>query len=365
MTPLFPPSHYSDPDVELREQAAIFRRLWQFVGFRHELAHDNDYVCRTIGGRSVFVQNFDGELRAFENVCSHRFNRIHDDGCGNRRTQCRYHGWIYNSDGLPSAIPHRPRFDDLDAEKTCALRLTSWQAECCGGLVFVRQTSDGPSLREYLGDCFDSVAQMTSALGPQIDRNEMLIAANWKVLVENTLESYHVDFVHTDSFKKLGTVCGEANWQWQLPHSCYTSPLAEKYDAGARKFLKVFDERPVTLPGYLHQLVFPNLTIASTYGTSYSIQHFEPLGAEQTRFTSYVFQTQLANEPQGAKATIVETINHSVRDFNRQVFEEDRAVCEGVHKGAKQTRGGGILSDEELRVSQFQRSYVEALGAAE
>jgi len=361
MQPQFSPSYYSDPEVYDREQRTLFRDQWQFMAFTHELENHNDYVARDIGGQSVVVQNLDGQLNCFENVCSHRFNRIHSDGCGNRRLQCRYHGWIYNGEGFPCAIPHRPRFDDLTEDKVRELQLTRWQVETCGGLVFVREGVSGRSLREFLGEIHDDMEQYSLALGPQIDRNEMIIEANWKILVENTLEGYHVDFVHEETFRRLGTVNQPKNWEWSLPHSRYSSPLSEKFDADCRKVTKLLSDRPVTIDGYLHQLVFPNLTLATTYGTSFSVQHFEPLGPERTRFTSYVFQTKLAGDVSGVRAVMLDTINHSVREFNRKVFEEDRVVCESVHLGAKQARVSGLLSDEEYRVCEFQRSYLDAL----
>lgn len=360
MTPIFTPEYYSDADILAQEQEKIFRRQWQFAAFSHQLENDNDYVSAEIGGRSFFVQRFDGKLSAFSNVCSHRFSQIHTEGCGNRRAECRYHGWIYDGEGLPTAIPHRPRFDDMTPEKVCGLRLTRWQVEECGGLVFVRESAEGPSLREFLGEAvFHDMERMTLALGPRIDCNEMIIDANWKIVVENTLEGYHVGFVHTDTFHRLGTLPG--GWQWNLPHSRYSSPLSEKVDADCQKVMSLFDSRPVKVDGYLHQLIFPNLTVATTYGTSFSVQTFEPLGPDQTKFTSHVFQTKLEEEPTGVKAAVLESVNISVKDFNRKVFEEDRLVVELVHRGAKETRVSGLLSDEEYRVGEFQKSYIEAL----
>jgi choline monooxygenase len=137
MDTLIPPLSYHDPAVFAAEQQMLFGRIWNCVGFQHEVAQHNDFVTRDVGGQSVVVHNFNGGLRAFHNVCSHRFNRIHPAGKGNRPLQCSYHGWTYDEAGLPSAIPKRPRFDDLTPEKICALRLKPWQVETCGQLVFV------------------------------------------------------------------------------------------------------------------------------------------------------------------------------------------------------------------------------------
>jgi len=360
MKTLIPPFNYHDPAIFAVEQKKVFARTWCCVGFRHQVAKHNDFITRDVGGYSVVVHNFDGSLKGFHNVCSHRFNRIHPEGEGNRPLQCSYHGWSYNEEGLPTAIPKRPRFDDLSPEKICELRLQAWRVETCGQLVFVCRDPGGPELRDFLGACFDTVERMSNACGPRIDVNGMTIRANWKVLVENTLESYHVGFVHPNSFSRLNA--GEGVFAWQPPHSSWETPLGPKFISRMDKLMPLFESRPLKLAGYFHQLVFPNLTIASTQGTSFSVQFFEPVGPAETRFTSVVFQTRLGDVSPGTQAA-VDALNQSVKDFNRAVFTEDKDVCEQVQRGATETSQAGLLSDEELRVGDFQSHYLRSMEA--
>jgi hypothetical protein len=74
-----------------------------------------------------------------------------------------------------------------------------------------------------------------------------------------------------------------------------------------------------------------------------------------------VFQARLGQDTPRARAA-AELLRHSVAEFNRQVFEEDRGVCELVQLGAADGDRAGILSEEEARVAHFQRNYVAALG---
>jgi phenylpropionate dioxygenase-like ring-hydroxylating dioxygenase large terminal subunit len=123
----------------------------------------------------------------------------------------------------------------------------------------------------------------------------------------------------------------------------------------------VFESRPMKIEGYCHQLIFPNLTVASTQGTSFSVQFFEPVDADTTRFTSVVFQTTLARElPESSKGT-VDALKESVKAFNRAVFSEDKEICEQVQQGARVTNQAGVLSDEELRVYDFQKQYASRM----
>lgn len=358
MQPSISAHDYVAADVFAAEQATLFTDVWQFVAFTDDLAQPNDFVVARIGGRSVVVQNFDGALRAYANVCSHRFSRIRCDARGNGPLRCPYHGWIYNADGVPYSIPSRPRFDDLSKPVIDSLRLTPFDVEACGRLVFARAHGDGPTLRAYLGAAFETIEQMTAGVGELIDRNEMTIRANWKINVENTLESYHVAFVHANTFKKVGA--RGLDFRFDGPHSSWLAPVDEGIAAQMQKLIGMMEPRTFAVDGYFHQLVFPNLTLATTFGTSLAVQQFFPVSPTETRFTSYVFQGRF-NADVARKPAFAELMNRSVSDFNRSVFEEDRVVCEQVQLGAAEATKPGILSDEEERVSRFQAAYVAAM----
>jgi phenylpropionate dioxygenase-like ring-hydroxylating dioxygenase large terminal subunit len=80
---------------------------------------------------------------------------------------------------------------------------------------------------------------------------------------------------------------------------------------------------------------------------------------DHTKFTSVVFATAGIEDSPSARA-MVRAFNESAVHFNRQVFDEDKTICEGVHQGirAKQT-GQGILSQEEERILAFHTHYQE------
>lgn len=361
MRPTILPSDYADPEVFRAEQARLFDD-WVFVGFGRQLARNNDYLAREVGGKSVVVQNFDGELRAFLNVCSHRFCRIRADGEGNRVLQCPYHGWTYDQRGVPFGIPKRPRFPELeDPAATEAFALERWRVATCGELVFVRRRLGGPELADYLGDARGWVEPVGSALGEQIDRNEILIKANWKVLVENTLESYHVGFVHPKTFGRLGASGME--FAFQGPHSSWAARLSDDMTTKWQRVAPVLAARPVHVDGYFHQLIFPNVTIATTHGATFALQVFDPIAPDLTRFVSHVFASQLADGSPRANA-VLRALGQSAVEFNRQVFAEDAIVCELVQTSVEHAPGPGILSDEEERVLAFQAAYAHSMNRA-
>lgn len=357
MRPAIPPSWYVDDAVFQREQAGMFAECWQFAGMMHDLSRHDDFVTLRVSGRSIVVQNFDGELRALENVCRHRHSILQRESCGNRPLVCPYHGWRYDAQGVASGIPSRAKFRDLTTEGADAQRLRSYATARCGKFVFVRVAPTGPDLATFLGDAAQVLEQMSRGMGNRVDTLELNELANWKVAVENTLEFYHVGLVHRASFARLGAT--ERDQDFHGAHSVSRADLPEANDR-RRKLNEALSGRPYSCDGYTHQFIFPNLTIATTQGTSFSIQLFEPTGVGATRFVSQVFATASAD---GATSATADAIARQTAEFNRVVFSEDQIVCELVQRGLREVSDErcGVLSDEENRVLAFQNAYLQMM----
>ena len=68
-----PSSYYTDLEIFRREVDQIFRRTWQVVGQRDQLAKPGDYFTTELAGEPLLlVRGVGGELRGFYNVCRHR-----------------------------------------------------------------------------------------------------------------------------------------------------------------------------------------------------------------------------------------------------------------------------------------------------
>jgi phenylpropionate dioxygenase-like ring-hydroxylating dioxygenase large terminal subunit len=349
---------YREPGTFEREMTRIFEHGWQFAAFARDLAGDRDYVVAQIGTKSVLLQNFEGELKAFLNVCTHRFSAIRPDCKGNGPLQCQYHGWVFDAAGLPAGIASVKEFDDITPERRQELALERWDTDRCGELVFVRKSGTGQgTLRDCLGPAWEKTEAIGSALGERIDLNRMIVNANWKVAVENTLESYHVRSVHPESFALLNA--RTVDFGFPGPHTSWTAAIDEVMTAKLRKLMKMLGISS-NFDGYFHQLIFPALTLATTSGMTYAIQTFRPVSPTATEFTSHVFA---AKEPSAAKKDLLINACAPAAEFNRKVFEEDRVVCEEVQRGIGQAPTGwvGELSREERRVADFQREWKQLL----
>ena len=84
---------------EFRREQDQLGRVWTLLGINHDVAHDGDWFCATLGGRSIFVQRFGVAIKVFENRCAHRFFPLRTAKKGKGPVVCDFHHWRYDQDG--------------------------------------------------------------------------------------------------------------------------------------------------------------------------------------------------------------------------------------------------------------------------
>jgi choline monooxygenase len=286
LSPRLPPAAYRDTATFAREREAIFRHAWHPIAAYAQLAQPGQYVARDVAGVPVVVRNDGGTLRAFENVCVHRHSMVVADGCGAaQRLRCQYHGWEYDGNGRIAKIPDATHLKGFKAKE---VGLTPVRVERFGPMVMVNPSATAPPVREAFGAVADEVLAHLSAHRLAAVRVTER-AVNWKVIVENAVESYHVPVVHPTTF---------GAYREEALHDHELAPTFTRYldlepwgtsTAGrvAELAARVFRPAP-TLRRMTHLHVFPSTLLF--YGDLVSdFAVVEPLGPERARHTSYVF----------------------------------------------------------------------------
>ena len=302
-------------------------------------------------GRPILIHNFDGEVRAFLNVCSHRFSLLQCAPRGNRPVRCPYHGWAYDRDGIPVGIPGNAAHFGLDRTDRAALALPRYSLECRGRFLFVRLSQDGPALSDYLGPYAEILDHLSSLCSETFEDRSLPWASNWKLGVENVLEVYHAEFVHPDSFRQFvakGWECSHAR-----DHSRGLAPLSEasrRWWSGVTTRLGLNTDHRFT--GYDHYFIFPNLAIGVTDGAMISVQTYEPVSAAECRLH---FRLRLADAARTSAAHAA--VTEQIRSFNLTVLDEDRQICERVHQGSRYVSRPPLLGRNEVRISAFHDAY--------
>lgn len=359
MTANVPKTAYYSPQAFEAELGRLFGRGWHFVGMTTELAKDRDFVCVEHAGASVVVQNFRGELKAFQNVCTHRFNKIQTDDRGNRPLSCGYHGWTYDRTGFPFGIPKREQYLTGDDAELC---LPSYPVDTCGKFVFVKM-GDGPSLAEQLGQFYPVIADFSRHIGPAIHYGVVPHAANWKLLVENVLECYHCATVHRDTFIPMGigrmpleTVVSESGHS-----SCHFPRVEGRREKLRDSYLSHLKDRGLSHQSLYHIHVLPNLFISSPEGLAFYVGHALPIAPGETLLRTRLFEPAVELDVKARAKQ--ETINQTSVASTIEVIEEDRLVLEQIQKAIRFSDRPGRIGDEEVRIKGFQQRYAEEMAS--
>ncbi|SDH68139.1 p-cumate 2,3-dioxygenase alpha subunit [Alteribacillus persepolensis] len=208
-------SVFTNETILDEEMEKIFSTCWLYIGHESELPNKGDFRRRKVGGRNlIFTRSKDGEIRALYNTCPHRGAMVCRESKGNAKVfQCFYHAWTFSNKGELVGLPDKESFPDTfncDGSKNLlqVKRLDSYR-----GFVFINFNDEAEPLEEYLGNAktyIDLVADQSEE-GMKIigDPQEYSMRANWKLLSENSMDSYHGLPTHKTYFEIVATRGGE------------------------------------------------------------------------------------------------------------------------------------------------------------
>ena len=357
--PPLDPSRYVTRDIFEQEERQIFEPAWLFAGFTDQLDKENDFLTFRVGRHSIVVQRFQDGIKAFRNVCSHRFAEIQSAPCGNRALRCPYHGWQYDQNGVPIGIPGNREFFGLDEEGRKARSLEQFNVAICGRFVFVRMSANGPDLNDYLGHYAQILEGLSDLFEETYAEKQIDWDANWKIGIESVLEVYHVGPVHPESFAEMtrpGWDC-----EYEGPHSTGTSYLSEMSEKWWSRLIRKADiQASKTLINYDHFVIWPNLAVGLTRGANLSVQTYHPLQAEGCKLH---YRLRMAKSDKSGKAVdaLRRAAQKSLAEFNERVLEEDRIVSESCQRGMRQKQTSPIHGRNEGRIKHFHASIARAI----
>ena len=362
-----PPRNYVSPGRYSLEIEHLFSRAWVFAGLTGEVAKPDDFLRVPVAGSDVIVHNAGGTLRAFINACSHRHSLIHTEARGHRPLVCPYHGWAYDRNGAPTRIPAPKDFPQVTANPG-AWSLKSVELDQAGQFLFVRITPGGPGLAEFLGETGAFLENVSGSLDRPLDEFRSTIHANWKLVIENSLEGYHVPMVHRSTLGANQQFSREAvdiiDHLVPSGHSFMTNGANARWLKRWQTHAAETGSWPFSFNHYVHRLVFPMLTVTSFLGYSFHIQRFHPDAHDATGVHSRIYASAFSGQTERGRRTMEAIFRENI-DFTRRIFEEDRRACETTHAGVLQSSSPAVFgSTLEQRVADFRRTYLKALGSA-
>jgi phenylpropionate dioxygenase-like ring-hydroxylating dioxygenase large terminal subunit len=191
-----PGERYTSREFAEQEWEGMWTKVWLLLGRESELPNPGDWQREEVGPESILmVRQQDGGVKAFYNVCQHRGNPLVDDETGSvRRFVCKYHSWAFLPDG---ELNFAPDADDFPEGNPCGkVRLEELACETFAGFVWVNMDTDCMPLKEFLGPIWDDWSRRDLDTWKRYAAPTTTLPCNWKVVLDNFNESYHVPTVH-------------------------------------------------------------------------------------------------------------------------------------------------------------------------
>lgn len=207
-----PGYRYTSREFWEQEWEGMWTKVWLLLGRESQLPNPGDWQREEVGPESILmVRQNDGSVKAFYNICQHRGNPLVDEDKGSvKRFVCKYHSWAFMPDGELNFAPDK---DDFPEGNPCGkVRLEELACETFAGFVWVNMDKDCVPLKEFLGPIYDDWSRYGLETWVRTSANTINLPCNWKVVLDNFNESYHVPTVHmaattnTDRTKVQGNI---------------------------------------------------------------------------------------------------------------------------------------------------------------
>ena len=341
-----PSKSYTDNEFWGKECNTVLSNGWLFVGFVHELSKSGDVFPLFIAGKPILlVNNENNKITAFHNVCSHRCLKLVSEKKNvGKLIRCPYHSWSYDLKGNLKSSPHiggtnqhKLKGFNFKNHGLKPIRIYIWH-----DWIFINLNSKAKKFEEYAKPLFSKFKD--------IDFDKLKYAAtldfgkintNWKFLIENFIEPYHVQFVH-----KTTTNQPLKDHYTIVDGICYGSGVDVKQEDNKNSNALSVSSRYLSL--------FPNFIIGTYYPNQIGVYLNIPISPSETSQKRIIYTTN------GKVMTKEES------DITKKIWwsvhKEDHEICERLQEGraSPASNEGGLLSPYwEKGVKAFQKLIIQ------
>jgi phenylpropionate dioxygenase-like ring-hydroxylating dioxygenase large terminal subunit len=354
----------------------VLRAGWQCLAHVSQIPKPGDFLnLDLLGEPLIVVRGKDDAIRVLSRVCPHRSMDIMPEGfgydghgpaeahegragCGHTRLfLCPYHAWTFELDGRLKACPEMHEAEGFCRDEFFLkpFRSAIWQ-----GFIFVNFDGQAPPLAAGLTGMERDLAAFRLEQMKLVVAREWDCPFNWKVLVENFMESYHHLGIHHKTLQPMmparDTWAEQERRHYVRSHLPYKDSVRDEYRAFEEK--GDFSAALPPVPGLKAEqksewglfLAHPTFLLA-TAPDRVIWYRLQPLGPDRLKLltTALVAPEVLAHENFG---TLRQNVEKQLVDFHLEDMEVCTAVQRGFYANGWQP---GRLSHLEMTVWLFHR----------
>ncbi len=348
MTKHYPASNFTASAQFALEQERVFRRMAVPVMPSAMIKAPGTVVAHDgYGLPLLLVRAKDGTVRVFLNACKHKGAKLVESCEVHKasRMTCPYHSWTYGLDGSLLAIA---RQDAFEAVSKADFALTELASREFGGFIWAsldrHAEPDFSALTPELAADFESLELPRAHV---YGRQTFQIKANWKLVLEPFMESYHVPRLHAGS---IGALFGDITRVVDQigPHQRKTAGKINYQP----EMLDIEGENIHKTVTFAYQ-VFPNaVVITSPYYTTIMI--LMPVSERETVLDFYMLTLEPPQNQKG-EDLYARSLELVLKVFGEEDFRAAEISQVGLESGAlEQMTYGGMENTIPMYYEQLE-----------
>ncbi|MGQ2943100.1 MAG: aromatic ring-hydroxylating oxygenase subunit alpha [Blastomonas fulva] len=353
MTVRYPAAHFTERARFEQERDTVFRKMAVPIMPSARISQPGTAITHHGYGMALLlVRDKAGTLRVFLNACQHKGAKL-VEGCALQklsRITCPYHSWTYGLDGSLIAIA---RQDAFEAVNKADFNLAELPSREFGGLIWACLDRDvEPDFSALVPEIEADLVSLDIPTAHVYGHRAFNLKANWKLVLEPFMESYHVPRLHAAS---IGSLFGDVTRVIDLlgPHQRKTAGKVN------------FQPDMVDIPGEnIHKTVtfayqlFPNaVLITSPYYISLMI--LMPVSERETNVDYYMLTLE-APQTEKAEEVAARSLELILKVFGEEDFRAAEISQEGLEsKALRYMTYGGMENTIPMYYKQLD-SCVEA-----
>ena len=324
-----PNAHYIDSGIYEEEKKALLFDQWAGVTVASNVAVNGDVVPLTFLGLPLFlIKDNGGKIRVFQNTCRHRgMILVEESGKIEGVIRCPYHSWCYSTDGRLVSTPHvggpgRNTHKKIERSK---LGLFEIRSHIWRDIVWINVNNNAAKFETAMSHAISRWSEFEQPMyhGGTDSRFELQLKCNWKLVVENYCESYHLPWIHPglNSYSRL-----EDHYNIEKP-GVYSGQGTRVYQQLIGKNGAVFPDFSSLSPKWRsaaeYLAIYPNVLLGTHRDHAFAII-LTPDGPEKTIENAHFYYPTPKTDAKLRKKN---------KDQWKNVFEEDIFVVEGMQRG--------------------------------